>query len=128
MRAATYSVPPATGEHDPAECGVYFFGAGQGGSAEANIARWKGQFTQAGKPADAQVKKRSIHGLPVTVIDVSGDYSGMGGQKSSGYRLLGAIIEGPGGNIFVKFAGPAKTVAANQSKFEQLLGSFDKER
>jgi hypothetical protein len=45
-----------------------------------------------------------------------------------GYRLLGAIVEGPGGNVFIKFTGPAKTVAANQTKFEQLLTSFQRER
>jgi hypothetical protein len=45
-----------------------------------------------------------------------------------GYRLLGAIIQGPAGNVFVKFTGPAKTIAANQQKFEQLLASFDKEQ
>jgi hypothetical protein len=44
------------------------------------------------------------------------------------YRLLGAIIEGPGGNVFIKFTGPAKTIAATQAQFEQLLNSFDKER
>jgi len=130
MRAATYTIPVASGDHDPAECAVYFFGAGQGGSVEANIARWKGQFAQG---ASAQPRKRTIHGLAVTTIDISGDYSGMGGPMATqptvkpGYRLLGAIVEGPEGNLFVKFAGPSKTVAANQQKFEQLLGSFAKE-
>jgi len=124
MRAATYMV-------DGAECVVYFFGAGQGGSIEANVERWKGQFRQ---PVDAKAGKRTIHGMAVTTLDISGDYSGMGGpmaaEKSvkSGYRLLGAILEGPGGNIFLKFTGPTKTIAANQKKFEQLLESFDKER
>jgi len=128
MRAATYMV-------DGAECVVYFFGAGQGGGIEANVERWKGQFRQPdGKPVDVKAGKRTIHGMTVTTVDISGDYSGMGGpmaaQKSvqSGYRLLGAIVEGPGGNIFLKFTGPAKTISANQKKFEQLLESFDKER
>ena len=131
MRAATYNIPPAPGDRDNAECAVYFFGAGQGGSVEANIDRWKGQFRQ---PASAQVGKRAIHGMPVTVIDISGEYSGMGGPMTGektvkpGYRLLGAIVEGPGGNVFLKFTGPAKTIAANQQKFEQLLASFDKEQ
>ena len=41
------------------------------------------------------------------------------------YRLLGEVVEGPGGNsIFVKFTGPAATVAANLKAFEQLLASF----
>jgi len=128
MRAATYTV-------DDAECVVYFFGAGQGGGIEANVERWKGQFRQpGGKPVEVKPGKRTIHGLAVTTLDISGDYSGMGGpmagEKSmkSGYRMLGAIVEGPGGNVFLKFTGPAKTIAANQKKFEQLLESFDKER
>jgi hypothetical protein len=123
MRAATYLV-------EDAECAVYFFGQGQGGSVQANIDRWKGQFDQS---ASARTAKRVVHGLPVTTVDVSGSYSGMSGPMGApaapkpGYRMLGAIIENAGGNIFLKFAGPAKTVAANQGKFEQLLGSFEKD-
>lgn len=132
MRAATYVIAPAAGDADSAECAVYFFGAGQGGSVEANIERWKGQFHQGGKPAEAKVSKRTVHGLPVTLIESAGDYTGMGGPMAasktvkSGYRLLGAIIEGPGGNVFVKFAGPAKTIGANQKNFDSLVGSFDR--
>jgi hypothetical protein len=114
---------------------VYFFGAGQGGSVDANIERWKGQVQGAnGRPAAAKVAKRTIHGLTVTTIDTSGEYLGMGGPASgsqspaAGYRMLGAIVEGPGGNVFVKFTGPEKTIAANQQKFEQLLASFEKDR
>jgi len=125
MRAATYIVPAAPGDHDDAECVVYFFGQGQGGSVQANVDRWKGQFAQ---PAAAKTGKRVVHGLTVTTVDVAGSYSGMGGAPAKpGYRMLGAIVENPGGNLFVKFAGEAKTVAANQSKFEMLLGSFDKD-
>jgi hypothetical protein len=131
MRAATYAVTAAAGDTAAAECAVYFFGAGQGGSIEANIERWKGQFTNAGKPAAAVVSKRTTHGIPLTTMDVSGEYSGLGGPLAAskpvpGYRLLGAIVESPGGNVFVKFTGPAKTIAANKAKFDQLLASFTK--
>jgi len=134
MRAATYRVAPATGDKDGGECGVYFFGAGQGGTVDANLERWKGQFKGPdGKVAPAKIAKRAVNGLAVTTIDASGEYSGMGGPMSpggavAGYRLLGAIVEGRSGNIFVKFTGPAKTVAANQQKFEQLLGSFQPDK
>ncbi len=133
MRAATYPVPPVQGDREGAECVVYFFGAGQGGSIQANIDRWEGQFkTSNGKSAPAKVSQVTVHGLPVTTIDVSGQYSGMAGPSAttaasvSGYRLLGAIVEGPGGNVFVKFTGPAKTMTANQPKFRQLIESFEK--
>ena len=131
MRAATYAVAPASGDSDPAECGIYFFGPGQGGSVDANLERWRSQFTDPnGRTTPAKIDKGQVHGLRVTRIDTSGSYSGMGGpmaakaQTVPGYRLLGAIIEAPGGNIFVKFTGPMKTIAANQPKFEQLLTSF----
>lgn len=133
MRAASYDVPAAAGDKSGGECVVYFFGAGQGGSVEANIERWKSQIKAAdGNPANAKIAKKTIHGLGVTTIDSSGTYTGMGGPMAAGapqpgYRLLGAVIENPGGNIFVKFAAPAKTVAANQAKFEQFIGSFQPE-
>lgn len=134
MRAATYTIAPAAGDRAAAECAMFFFGAGQGGSVAANLERWKGQFTDpAGRPAVAAVATRTVRGLPITTIAASGDYSGLGGPMAAasppaaGYRLLGAIVEGPGGNVFIKFTGPAKTIAANQAKFEQLLASFQRD-
>ncbi len=127
MRLATYTVAPG------GECGIYYFGAGEGGSVDANLDRWIGQFLQAdGKPskAAAKIAKRSIHGIPVTTVDVSGAYTGMAGPTAqpapavAGYRMLGAIAEGPQGSIFFKFTGPAKTVAANQAAFDKMLASL----
>jgi hypothetical protein len=127
MRLATYTVAPG------GECGVYYFGQGQGGSVDANLDRWIGQFLQAdGKSskAAAKIAKRMVHGLPVTTVDVSGAYTGMGGPTAQpgpavlGYRLLGAIVEGPQGSIFFKFTGPAQTVAANQAAFDKMLESL----
>jgi hypothetical protein len=133
MRAATYVIRPANGDAAGTECAIYYFGPGQGGSVEANLQRWKGQMSGAdGKPANAKIAKQTIHDLPVTTIDTSGDYAGMGGplagskSVAKNYRLLGAIIEGPEGNVFIKLTGPAATVAANQHQFEQLLNSFEK--
>jgi len=135
MRAATYTIPPAAGDTASAECVVYFFGAQQGGSVQANLDRWKGQIpAPGGKPSNAKIARRTIHGLTVTTIDASGDYTGMGGPMAASksvqknYRLLGAIFEGPAGNVFIKFTGPAKTIAASEVKFEQLLNSVDKEK
>jgi hypothetical protein len=115
MRVATYTVGDA-------ECAVYFFGQGQGGSIDANLERWKNQFHG---PA-AKTAKRTVHGLQVTTIDASGDYTGMGEAPKPAYRLLGAIVEGPGGNVFFKFTGPAKTIGSNQAKFDALLNSVTK--
>ena len=120
MRAATYNVQDA-------ECVVYFFGPGQGGSVDANIKRWSGQFQVNGAPAQPKIAKRTVNTLAVTTMDVSGTYEGMVEGAKPGYRMLAAILESPGGNIFLKFAGPAVTIGASEKKFEQLLASFRKE-
>jgi len=133
MRLATYTVAPTAGDSEGGECGVYYFGQGQGGSVEANLERWINQFVQPnGKPSKdvAKVDKRTVHGLKVTTVDVSGAYTGMGGPRAPaggskpGYRLLGAIAEGPQGSIFFKFTGPAKTIAASQAAFEKMLATL----
>jgi hypothetical protein len=131
MRAATYTIPLATGDQGTAECVVNYFGPGQGGGVDANIERWRGQVLGAdGKPASAKIDKRTGRGVPITVIDTTGSYTGMGGpmmggsKPAAGYRLIGAIIEGPGGSVFFKLTGPAKTIAAQQKNFEQLLASI----
>jgi hypothetical protein len=132
MRAVTYRVPPAPGS-ERLECAVYFFGPGQGGSVEANLDRWKSQFTLNGKPAAGKVEKRKIHNIPVTTLDISGTYMASGGmatgaEKPQGdFRMLAAVAEGPGGNIFIRLIGPAKSMNENQAKFEQLLASIQKE-
>lgn len=135
MRAATYTIAPAPGDSAGGECVVNYFGPGQGGGVDANVERWKGQVLGPdGKPAPAKVEKRTVRGIPITVIDASGSYTGMGGPMAAsgkpmpGYRLLGAIAEGPGGSVFFKFAGPAKTLGANQKQFEQLLASIEPEK
>jgi hypothetical protein len=53
----------------------------------------------------------------------------MAAQKTvePGYRLLGAIVEAPGGNLFIKFTGPMDSIAANQQAFEHFLNSFEKQ-
>jgi hypothetical protein len=131
MRAATYSIAPAAGDRGVAECVVNYFGPGQGGGVDANIERWKGQVEGPdGQPAPAKIDKRTVRGVPIVVIDSSGAYTGMGGPFAAsakpvpGYRLLGAIVEGPGGMLFFKFTGPAKTVAAQEKNFNQLLASI----
>jgi hypothetical protein len=129
FRVVTYSVPAIAGS-EKAECIVYFFGPGQGGSVEANLDRWKGQFSQNGKPAEAKVARRTVHGVRVTTIDLAGIYMATGGQVKEGqgalpgYRMLAAIAEGAGGNIFIRFIGPEKTVTAGLAKYEQLLASL----
>ncbi|HQR75998.1 MAG TPA: hypothetical protein PLR35_06200 [Burkholderiaceae bacterium] len=133
MRAATYSIPAAKGDSEPAELAVFYFGQGSGGGVDANVKRWIEQFQKAdGTSAakDAKVKKEKIAGLPATAVEVKGTYLGgsmMGpSTPKPGYRLLGAIVEGPGGNVFFKLTGPEKTVTAAEKPFRKMLEGLKK--
>jgi hypothetical protein len=133
MRAATYIAPPAKGDPEGAECAV--FDGGIGGGVQANIDRWIGQFEQADGSSSANKAKQSketINGMTVTMVDLTGVFAGGGmamGQPSTkkpGYRLLGAIVEAPGGEVFFKMTGPAKTMAEAQADFQKMLKSISK--
>lgn len=134
MRAATYLIPAAAGDSEGGECAVF---VGIGGGVDANIKRWIGQFQQAdggSSEAKAKQKKETINGFSATTVDLTGIYTGGGmamgqGQpsvKKPDYRLLGAIIESPSGDVFFKITGPAKTIAAAQGDFQALLKSVKK--
>lgn len=133
MRAATYSIPAAKGDSEGAECAVFYFGAGQGGSVDANVKRWVAQFeTPDGKPLSApEAKKEKVNGLAVTRLELQGTYlasmgpmAAAGAVKKPGYKLLGAIVEAPEGPVFFKLTGPAKTVTAAKVDFEKLVRSL----
>jgi len=133
MRIVTYKLPPAKGDPEAGELAVFYFGQGQGGAVDANIKRWVSQFqkpdgTSAEK--EAKTKQEKLAGLPLTTVDVKGTYSGgpmMGpATPKPGFRLLGAIVEGPQGAIFFKLTGPEKTVASAEKPFRKLLEGIKK--
>ncbi len=129
MRVATYAVPAAKGAA-AGECAVFFFGPGQGGGVDDNVARWAKQFEGAPK---ADRTTATVAGLRVTRVEVAGTYLAPGGPmmqstgKKTGYRLLGAIVEAPGGNVFFKLTGPAATIGAAQAEFDALVASIRKQ-
>lgn len=131
MRVATYGIPIAEGDADAGECAVFYFGSGQGGDIEGNIARWVSQFENAQKPERSE---RDINGMHVTMVRIAGTYLAPGGPmmqsqgKRENYRLLGAIVAAPEGSVFFKLTGPAKTVAAASAEFDELIGSISKQK
>jgi hypothetical protein len=131
MRVAQYALPKAAGDAQDAELVVYYFG-GSGGTVEANIERWVGQMKQPdGRPSSAVAKRasRTVNGLKVTTIDVSGTYvaemtPGSGQlHNSPGFRLRAAVIETANGPYFIKLTGPAKTIGGFEKAFESFLSS-----
>lgn len=102
----------------------YFFGAGQGGSAEANVERWKKQFEGEPKVETKTVKYGEVK---VTIIHATGTYldGPPFGQKTprEGYALLGAIVEGDTAPVFLKMTGPDAAVKAATNAFQKLVAS-----
>src|SRR5687767_5541094 len=132
MRVAQFALPRAAGDPADAELVVYYFG-GSGGTVEANIERWLGQMRQPdGKPSSAVAKRevRTINGLKVTLVDVSGTYvaemtpGSAQRHNSPNFRLRAAVIETANGPYFIKLTGPSRTVTAAEKAFEQFLGSL----
>lgn len=122
MRMAQAAIPGRAGA---GELAVFHFGPGEGGGVEANIERWLGQMEI---PAGVTPKRESFtaNGLAVTVIDVSGTLlpstMGMGPtEPQPGSRLLGAVLEGPGGPWFFKATGPEETLAGARDAFLGML-------
>jgi hypothetical protein len=131
MRVAQFVLPRAAGDTQDAELVVYYFG-GSGGTVEANIERWLAQMQQPdGKPSGSAARRqtRSVNGLALALVDVSGTYVAEmtpGSSKrhnSPNFRLRAAVVETPNGPYFVKLTGPAKTVAAWDKAYEQFLAS-----
>jgi hypothetical protein len=132
MRKAQYRLARVTGDTDDAELAVFYF-EGSGGSVQANIERWIGQFRKAdGTPAGdtARTTHRRSHGIPVTIVDVSGTYLAGGmampvdKPEKPGFRMLAAVAEAGSGPWFFKLTGPAKTVARWEPVFESFLDTL----
>jgi hypothetical protein len=129
MRVAEYGV-----EGDPqAELSVFYFGQGQGGAVDANIARWLGQFSQPdGSDTTNKAKRadKTIRGIAVTTVEAIGTYAGGmgGGAPIEHAALLGAIASGSEGPVFFKLVGPAKAIDAARSSFAALVDSLHVER
>lgn len=129
MRIDQYRLPRAEGDTEDAELAVT---ANIGGGIEANIERWRAQFSSAdGGPvpdsAFAREQLEAPQGLKITLVDVTGRYAGaaMGSPGASAakenYRMLAAIVETPGGPWFFKATGPAATIGKHRQAFVEFL-------
>ncbi len=134
MRKAQFQMPPQGSDTAAAEMAVFYFGASNGGGVEANIERWVAQMSQPDGSSSADHATREdlvVDGMPVHIVTVDGTYlsGNMGGNPSpprEGYRMVGAIVEGPQGSVFFKLVGPEETAKAMEAGLRDLVKSFKK--
>lgn len=122
MRLAQASIP---GKAGAGQLAIFYFGPGQGGTVDANIKRWENEVKPAAG-ATPKIESFAVGSLKVTWVDAKGtlmpSQMGMGpSSPQSGYRLFGAVVEGPGGPWFLKVIGPSATLEAQQKAWLDLL-------
>jgi hypothetical protein len=95
-----------------------------GGTVDANVQRWTGQFEAAAK---VDRRHRTVHGLEVTLVRIAGTFAGASemapaaGPSRPGWVMLAAIVEGEGLPYFFKLVGPAPGVERASPSFERLV-------
>ena len=132
MRLAEFALPGYPAGSPDAVLAVFHFGPGQGGGTDANIQRWISQFSQPDGAATqdrTQRATRTVQGMKVSLVDIQGTYNGgMGSngqaEAQAGYRMLGAVVEAPGGVFFYKLTGPQSTITKWSDSFSEYIGSL----
>ena len=121
MRVLQLRVPAADKGED-VQFVAYYFGPNQGGSLDANVARWKSQFS---KPDGGEVEPviTPLKGtFPANLVELEGSYArgmGMGqaGEVLPERMLLAAVVETPKGNLYPQIHGPTAVVKGLRDAF-----------
>jgi hypothetical protein len=135
MRFAQFRIPKAKDDNEDGELIIF---KGLGGTAKANVDRWKKQFqAPAGKKIEdaAKVEEIKIAGRNATLLDVSGTYlynpqpfnPRSKTERRPGYRMLAIHFDGPDNVYHIKFTAPAATVEAHKKAFDEWIKGFKKE-
>lgn len=136
MRTASYAFGPLEKEEDSATVSVFYFGKDGGGTIEQNLDRWVNQMSlmDGRNPHDGKISyEKEINGMKVHFLSIFGIYSSsMGGPMTSekiekyNYRMVGAIVEAPQGNVFFKLTGPDYTAKIMIEAFISMINSVKK--
>jgi hypothetical protein len=122
MRAAELKV--GTGK-EASDVVFFYFGPGGAGGVKANVDRWLSQFQEPRTEANTKTEEKTVGKTKVTYVTAEGTYlSGMpGGPKTAmpNYMLLGAIVEGAEGSVFVRLTGPAASAKAANGDFRGMI-------
>ena len=128
MRIAQFRVPGNDGD------GELVVFSGIGGSVDANLNRWYGQFkseTENSVSESAIQSYSQIRDMGVTFSYVEGTYlkssMGMAGAKTEipNYALLAAIVAAPDGLYYFKGTGPKSTMNYHKVNFETFIRSIE---
>ena len=124
MRKAQFAIKGKDGKS--AEVVFFHFGAGGAGGVAANVKRWLGQFKEPADQLNAKTVIETINGTKVTYVTAMGTFMKgppFGGNKvpvpNSG--LVGAIINGKQGAVFIKATGPKTIVKSAEKEMKAMV-------
>ena len=125
MRKAQFKLPHAENDTFDGELTVI----PAFGGMDANIQRWKQQFKEVPEPL---INKREVSGMEVSIVQLDGTYLYKARpmdpaetvQPRSDYRVLAAVVQAPGGQVFFKSFGPRATMEKWQEAFTDMVDSF----
>ncbi len=130
MRRAQLKAEPIEGDDYPAELVVFAFGGGAG-SLEANLERWKKQFTDKdGNPVKLAHKKVKGKNIEVVRVETSGNYHpsqfpGVAPEPDrKDARLLLGFVVTDNASYVLKMVGPDKTMTKISPEFDALLATI----
>jgi hypothetical protein len=96
-------------------------------SIAINLDRWLGQWqTENGTPAqDGRIEPDAEGKYPFTFVRVAGILTDTrqvgGGEDRADWLLLGAIVDAPGGPLYVKAVGPEAELGAQTDAFRAAV-------
>ncbi len=118
-----FGVPKADGDTEDGEVTISSLAANI--PLTANVERWCGQFElEGGKPCQEAAQIRDLPGtaFPTKIVEIAGglksaSMTGPAGAVKAGWRMLVVEVTMPGKAWYLKFTGPAKTVAKWQDAY-----------
>ena len=125
MRKAQFKLPHAENDTFDGELTVI----PAFGGMDANLQRWKQQFKEVPEPL---INKREVSGMEVSIVQLDGTYLYKARpmdpaetvQPRPDYRVLAAVVQAPGGQVFFKSFGPRATMEKWQEAFTDMVDSF----
>jgi len=120
MRLAELHVPNPEGDASVAAISV------AGGGAQMNIDRWVGQFSNPAGEVVSSRETRQLAGHTVHLVEMSGEYHGMGMRPPEPDTMMrAAIVEQPSGqHLFIKMTGPIAHMQTLGEGWETMISSL----
>ena len=121
FRLAEFAVPGQAGSGEGYAV-IYVFKPGAGSGIEANLERWRRQFSD-GPPA--QIEDFAEAGRALPLFEAEGTFlagpSGGAKRRVPGHAFIGGILQSAAGRVFVRFIAPIALARAEHDGVRTML-------